>query len=82
MYIEGITLCKWLLIIPNSVLFENNFQSMQYPGFLSKKVKIKIHLIDVSALIAIACERTVSWSFSFAQKPYLKKDIILHVGAC
>lgn len=58
------------------------FQPMQCVGFLPKKVKIKIHIIDTSALIATACAFIVWCSFSFAPKPCFKEDNILHVGAC
>lgn len=79
---EGLTLCKRLLLIPNSVLFENGFSVNVLCRILTQNVKIKIGILDPSALIAIMCAFTVWCSFSFAQKPYFKKDSLLQVGTC
>lgn len=72
---EGLTLCKRLLLIPNSVLFENGFSVNVLCRILTQNVKIKIGILDPSALIAITCAFTVWCSFPLHKNLILKRTV-------
>ena len=74
---EGLTLCKWLLIIPNNVLFENCFSVNAMQDFYPKKVTIKIH---ISFNCYYVCIYTVVLIFLCTKTLFLKgQSLQLHI---